>query len=209
MALVMAVCCACIGVALAATDLRLEHPDTNTQQQQQPQHHTAQAPSTLHYFSVWQLESANTTGDMKGWTNFLFTSANTSDAIAYHDAGLGASLLHTTILPLIEGHVLFGVFLGDELCWNCISYANVSWAGALARRTLPARAVVYYNEAYPVFTDGVCGDGTPVHYTSVPDAFDWISIDYYPDEGTLEVCVVRVSHCGGGVHVYDVCWCAI
>ena len=136
----------------------------------------------LRFFSVWDLDTAPVSDLKGGWNNFLFTSANASVLEAYHAAGLGSSLFHlrwvlfnntalwpdvdarwnsllqSTILPLLSRGVLFGVFLGDELCWNCISYANLTYAAALVRRSLPPAAIVYYNEAFPVFTDDAgCG----------------------------------------------------
>jgi hypothetical protein len=60
------------------------------------------------------------------------------------------------------------------------------------RADLPrGEAILYYNEAYPVIADEKCdtgGDFDPnrknFSYPRVPEGLDWISVDYYPDEGT-------------------------
>ena len=88
-----------------------------------------------------------------------------------------------------------GVFLGDELGWDCVSYANITAAANLVRASLGKEAIIYFNEAFPPFDDigmwnSSCGPeiallseggGIP----RIPDNVDWISIDYYPNEGTF------------------------
>ena len=83
---------------------------------------------------------------------------------------------------------LLGIFFGDELAWACISWTDISAAVDLVRHDLPrGTAILYQNEAFPIFTNGVCGGfpGTKYAYPSVPAGLDWFSIDYYPNEGTL------------------------
>jgi hypothetical protein len=167
--------------------------------------------SNLKYFSVWDLELGNIT-DISSWSNFLFTARNATIIREYHAARSASGLLNIdyllfsetglhpniednwrsvlqeTIAPMLQDGSLFGVFLGDEICWRCISYENLSFAVNLVRESLPrGSAIIYYNEAFPIFTGDVCSSGTPVGYARVPSGLDWISIDYYPDEGTLEV----------------------
>eukprot|EP00040_Diaphanoeca_grandis_P027324 m.155225 g.155225 ORF g.155225 m.155225 type:complete len:347 (+) comp30931_c0_seq6:115-1155(+) len=172
--------------------------------------------TALQYFSVWDLETA-TPQEVKPFSNFLFTCNNASTLTTYHTtAGISslfdvqsvffckdqlcpdyatkwASLYTSTIAPMLHTGVLFGVFFGDELGWQCISWGNISAAVDMVRSDLPrGKAILYYNEAYPVFTDGQCdqqGDFKPAFrrnysYPSVPTGLDWVSIDYYPDEGT-------------------------
>jgi len=109
-----------------------------------------------------------------------------------------AALLASAVRPLLASGALFGVNFGDELAWRCVPYSNITAMVDAVRADLPraaagngAAAILYYNEAYPVFTDGQCsagGDFDPhrvnISYPSVPAGLDWLSVDYYPDEGT-------------------------
>lgn len=151
------------------------------------------------------------------WVNFLFTSADPVVIKRYHAAGQGPSLLHvgdtffcgnrlcadykekwaalrdSVVRPMLKEKVLLGLFFGDELCWSCLSWQNLSTAVDTVRADLPrGEAILYYNEAYPVFAYGKCSTGgdfdknrTNFTYPHVPTGLDWISLDYYPDEGTL------------------------
>ncbi len=195
------------------------------------------ANPNLRWFSVWELESGPLK-EISGWNNFLFTTRNVSLVQAYHTAGNGASLLNidsdlfngtvlysdvdvrwrnlfsTIVQPLMRQKVLFGVFLGDELCWRCISYANLTYAVNMIRASIPrGQGIIFYNEAFPVFTNDVCGSmqGPRVGYARVPAGLDWIAMDYYPDEGTFAVC------CMGGwgrdlcvlLYIIDIITCII
>eukprot|EP00035_Acanthoeca_spectabilis_P033536 m.24187 g.24187 ORF g.24187 m.24187 type:complete len:336 (+) comp6038_c0_seq1:79-1086(+) len=184
--------------------------------------------STLKYFGVWELEAADPVADrVSEFANFLFTSNDMASIKRFQDAGVGPSLLdvestffmssptglvlhpdyqtrwstllESTVKPGLGSKTLFGVFFGDELIWNCLSYNNLTAAIDLVRQDLPrGTAVLYQNEAFPVFTGtfsngtaaaGLCEDPAGVQhhgaYPSVPKGLDWISIDYYPDEGTI------------------------
>ena len=78
--------------------------------------------------------------------------------------------------------------------WSCTSWENVSAAVDAVRADLPrGEAILYYNEAYPVLAFEKCDTGgdfdpnrTNFSYPRVPKGLDWISLDYYPDEGTLK-----------------------
>jgi hypothetical protein len=165
------------------------------------------------------LQPANLTCEraQQQWINFLFTSSDTVAIKRYHAAGLGPSLLYlrdtffcgnklcvdykakwaalrdSVVKPMLADKSIFGVFFGDELCWSCISWKNLSAAVDTVRADLPrGEAILYYNEAYPVFANNKCSTGgdfgpnrTNFTYPSVPAGLDWISLDYYPDEGTL------------------------
>ena len=115
--------------------------------------------------------------------------------------------LQMRLAPLIANGTAFGVFLGDELGWDCVPWASLDAAAALVRATLPplpadvaralgvAQAVIYYNEAFPVLDNhtmwnATCGPDVALAaagggYPYVPRAIDWVSIDYYPNEGTF------------------------
>ena len=97
------------------------------------------------------------------------------------------------LLPLIKKRLAMGVFLGDELCWDCVGWNDLKAAADLVRGTLPKSAVIYYNEAFPPLDDvgmwnASCGPKIALEqgYPHVPKSIDWVSIDYYPNEGTFE-----------------------
>jgi hypothetical protein len=189
----------------------------------------------LKYFSLYGAEAGLEPTKAATFMNFLST-ASAKQIAPYHKAGLGgsllpvqatffcgrllchnytakwASLLKSTVAPGLQDGSLMGVHFGDELCWACTPWQNLSAAVDLVRGDLPrGKAILTYNEAYPVFTlnDGEKnGDGglwqwncdtgggahnrTPapgmakVAYPHVPSGLDWLSLDYYPAEGTVE-----------------------
>ena len=124
-----------------------------------------------------------------------------------------AKLLASTIRPGLASGALMGLHFGDELCWACTPWSNLSAAVDAARADLPrGTAILTYNEAYPVFIVGEpngyrnegglwqwsCDTANGAHprraapgmanvsYPSVPAGLDWLSLDYYPSEGTVE-----------------------
>lgn len=173
--------------------------------------------STLQYMSIWELETSPP-ADAQGWTNFLFTSTNLTVIKEYHQQGIGPSLLNVRdiffgahmlapgyeerwrtvykrdIEPLMRVGALMGVFLGDELCWNCIPFNNLTTAVNTVRSDIPKGAgIIYYNEAFPVFADvnmwtAACGEHVAVTqgYPHVPSNLDWVSMDYYPDVSRMQ-----------------------
>ena len=130
--------------------------------------------TNLKYFSVCELESVDP-AEALGWTNFLFTAGNVSQLKEWSEAGIGPSLLYVydvffsngllrpdykaswaerfaILKPLLDSKSAMGVFLGDELAWNCIPFSNISAAADLVRSSIPRGAgIIYYNEAYPPF----------------------------------------------------------
>ena len=130
--------------------------------------------TNLKYFSVWELESV-APAEALGWANFLFTAGNVSQLKEWSEAGIGPSLLYVydvffsngllrpdykaswaerfaILKPLLDSKSAMGVFLGDELAWNCIPFSNISAAADLVRSSIPRGAgIIYYNEAYPPF----------------------------------------------------------
>lgn len=165
--------------------------------------------------------------------NFFFDVNSTNSLIHLKQLGYGPSLLQVrTILfwprhsankglrpdfahrwnqtlvrlvPLLQDGSALGVFLGDELCWDCVRHSELKQAADLVRATLPplnplvaqkynlTRPVIYYNEAFPPFDDrkmwnNSCGPAVAIEegYPDVPSSIDWISMDYYPNEGTFK-----------------------
>lgn len=88
------------------------------------------------------------------------------------------SLYNSTLQPLAAAGKVMGAWLGDEMCWNGVTHAELSAAATLVRATW-SDAIIYYNEAVPVFTNDVDSWGEPLGYSDVPEAFDWVSVDYY------------------------------
>jgi len=86
---------------------------------------------------------------------------------------------------LVENGTVAGFFVGDELCWNGLPYDQLLTVISTIRSSFPS-SIIYYNEAYPVFTNDVNYLGQTVNYSSVPSELDWISIDIYPDFGTFQ-----------------------
>ena len=125
-------------------------------------------------------------GIAPSFVNFLFDVSSTAAFPKLQERGFGPSLLHVRevlfmdrhaptrglrpdykerwnatleqLRPLIASGAAMGVFLGDELCWDCVSHAELTTAAELVRATLPdllpavaeragqARPVIYYNE---------------------------------------------------------------
>lgn len=185
----------------------------------------------LRYFSMYGVEGLDP-AMVKGWVNFLATT-NHAQIARFHTAKAGSSLfslqstlfcgpllcpdyktkwralLNSTIEPGLADGSLMGVHFGDELCWMCTPWTNLSAAVDLVRTDLPrGKAILTYNEAYPVFTLGLperdgglwqwnCDTGGGTHpprpapgmanvsYPRVPEGLDWLSLDYYPSEGTV------------------------
>lgn len=176
----------------------------------------------LRFFSVWQL-NAVAPAIARGWTSGMITSTNLTEILEWYDAGVGPSLLSVlwvlfeagglrpdwieswaVAFAELQPHLLAGrvagVFLGDELAWNCIPYSNITAAADLVRASIPrGQGIIYYNEAWPPFAaDGqrlwrhMCAHVELLEYPRVPASLDWFSIDYYPDEGTFAGAVKLV-----------------
>ena len=106
--------------------------------------------------------------------------------------------------PWVRNGTIAGFFLGDELAWGGLPYAdlvamadmvaatewhnnattiaNYSAAAAAAATALPIpppRPILYYNEAAgPIARDVDCFNDS-IGYVRVPAAVDWISLDFY------------------------------
>src|SRR5438874_715553 len=120
----------------------------------------ATASSNLKWFGPWGVSNPAETAS---WSNLMFDSANVTVIKQAHannvrvlyntlyifvnwtSTGL---LLKTTYeqdwntqLPLLrdllQQNIIFGFFLGDELCWNGLPYSNLTAMAALIRNTFP------------------------------------------------------------------------
>jgi hypothetical protein len=74
-----------------------------------------------------------------------------------------------------------GFFLGDELVTNGLPFASLEEYADAVRRAFPD-AVIYSNEAFPVFTNMTDPKLPPsLAYPYLPSAISWFSVDLYPD----------------------------
>ena len=78
---------------------------------------------------------------------------------------------------------VFGVFLGDELLAEGINVTELSIAAETVKHDWP-EAIVYWNEAWDpvVNNDTYPQQASALH--AVPDAIDWISLDFYRQDAT-------------------------
>ena len=81
--------------------------------------------------------------------------------------------------PLVQAGTVIGAFLGDELLWGGLPYADLVSAVKLVRASFPRPFIIYANEALPVLQEDLNGKGQKVNYTTVPEGQDWLSIDFY------------------------------
>ena len=174
------------------------------------------AHAKLTHFSVWEIEQGmSDPTNAASWANFIFTSSNVADLVKFANADnllLVTSVFFAdkalrpdakdrwratfaTLQPLIANNSAAGVFLGDELVWNCIPQADIEAAAAIARADIGPTGIIYQNEAYPVLLNDTslwawqCGADSPAvkgGYPRVPHNLSWFSMDYYPDEGTFQ-----------------------
>lgn len=158
------------------------------------------------YVGFWQ--SDNYTSELAGWANFLFFESNSSAFRQWRADGFNilwnvesnffTSTAQGLVLrsdyvqswaavvanatPLLANGTIFGFFLGDELTWNGLPYSALLTTVNTVRASFPS-ATIYYNEAYPVFTEDKNSYGGTIGYNAVPTGLNWISIDFYPNEG--------------------------
>jgi hypothetical protein len=92
-----------------------------------------------------------------------------------------ATQLASNVRPMLAEGSLFGIFFGDEIIGAGVPFSNLSAVVDRVRSDLPrGQAILHYNEAAPVIWDP-----TDFYYPHVPTGLDWISLDYYPDAGTV------------------------
>ena len=100
-----------------------------------------------------------------------------------------------TLRPWVRNGTIAGFFLGDELAWGGLPYADLvamadmvaatEWHNGTTDSNSTAAAaaqpapILYYNEAAgPIARDVDCFNDT-IGYARVPAAIDWISLDFY------------------------------
>jgi len=90
------------------------------------------------------------------------------------------NLWTTTIQPLIvsTNSSLKGVFIGDELLFQGLSVDELTAAAVAVRASWPS-AIIYWNEEWETITTDFNRFDEPVGLDSIPDVYDWVSLDYY------------------------------
>lgn len=170
-------------------------------------------PRAHQWVGFWDLN--NEFDAVKGWNNMVHDQCpqgtDTSPCIAAKAAGLNVFfqvkdvLFHmgatdglelrpdyeasfAAVAPTIEAlaanDTVFGLFMGDELVWNGLDIDQLATAATLIKTRFPG-LIVYLNMAYPPFTADVDTFGKVKNFTAMPPSIDWVSVDYYPDEGTM------------------------
>ena len=96
---------------------------------------------------------------------------------------------------------ILGFFLGDELPWNGLPYADVETYARAVRATFPAgTAVIYTNAAWP--TQLPTMPGAPQRaggIASVPDANLWRAVRHFP--GRFFTILTVPSWVCAGIHM--------
>tara|TARA_B110000208_G_scaffold70935_2_gene91331 strand:+ start:799 stop:1782 length:984 start_codon:yes stop_codon:yes gene_type:complete len=104
------------------------------------------------------------------------------------------------LAPIIANRTLLGFFLGDELLWNGLTFAEMETYANAVRAAFPrstnggasASAVIYTNGAWPTLFPTMPGEPTSPGnigavpndqlWLRVPTALDWWGVDVYPDQ---------------------------
>jgi len=79
----------------------------------------------------------------------------------------------TELQPGIKNGTYAGVFMGDEICCSGTPLANLTAVANKLRAGLGSTAVIYTNECSEIH-----------EWDTVPDALDYISIDFYDEHNT-------------------------
>jgi hypothetical protein len=93
--------------------------------------------------------------------------------------------VNTTLAPYIESGIVVGIFMGDELFANRISLSDITLVSDKLRSLLGPRGgakltpFIYTNENGKAFHSGV-------EWPMVPASIDYISVDRYNPNGTVE-----------------------
>ena len=90
------------------------------------------------------------------------------------------------VKELLANNTIIGVFMGDELVWNCLPMANLTAAVAAARASLPrGSATIWMNEAAMIqAAHNVC-NRTEIFEYVIPPGLDWFSVDIYHMDGPV------------------------
>jgi hypothetical protein len=104
------------------------------------------------------------------------------------DAASSWAAVATVASELLANKSIIGFNLGDELVWNCLPPDQLRAGVDLIRKSFPrGEAIIWYNEAIPVLTDGIsqCNrtSAHPMQPYTIPDGLDWFSIDMYHTDG--------------------------
>lgn len=178
------------------------------------------ANTTLQYFGFWGPDAPAT---MSSFTNLAFANS-AAEAVSNHKLGMHSLLklhgafvnstvkwhfclrtdyaarwaaLAPELAPLLANGSLLGFFLGDELLWNGMSFAELQQYATAVRATFPrGSAVIYTNAAWPTLLPTMPGQPQALGtlgavpdanlWQRVPDALDWFSVDVYPNEASLQ-----------------------
>jgi hypothetical protein len=89
------------------------------------------------------------------------------------------------IVEAVQQGIVIGLFLGDELVWNNITWDVLNRTAAMVKGTFP-QCFLYYNEGgAPLYAlRNINGFRTP--YPSVPESFDFVSSDDYGNMWTTK-----------------------
>ena len=120
----------------------------------------------------------------------LFTSTSAPHRLILRaDYATSLADLMSQAAPLRTSGAVFGLNLGDELVWNCLSQDNLTVAAEAVRALCPRGekgCMLWYNEAAvfrnSTFNDS-CGNENPPF--RVPPPLDWFSVDIYHMDGIL------------------------
>ena len=95
------------------------------------------------------------------------------------------------VKTLLNNGTIIGVFVGDELVWNCLPVANLTAAVTAARASLPrGSAVIWTNEAAMLQSPhNVCNRSQTFEY-EIPAGLDWFSVDLYHMNGKVDGWVI-------------------
>jgi hypothetical protein len=97
------------------------------------------------------------------------------------------SVLVGRLRPWVLNETITGFFIGDELTWGGLPFADLiamtnmvgatQWATPTT--TVIPKPILYYNEAAGPIVHNVDCFNDSIGYTHVPPAIDWISLDFY------------------------------
>eukprot|EP00658_Telonema_sp_P-2_P080002 TRINITY_DN7880_c0_g1_i3.p1 TRINITY_DN7880_c0_g1~~TRINITY_DN7880_c0_g1_i3.p1 ORF type:complete len:300 (-),score=65.43 TRINITY_DN7880_c0_g1_i3:370-1269(-) len=89
------------------------------------------------------------------------------------------------VKALLENGTIIGIFMGDELIWNCMSDEDLHQGVDAVRAAFPREngTIIWQNEAAmrpPTYTDHC---GRPHLSYKIPEGLDWYSVDIYHMDG--------------------------
>jgi hypothetical protein len=90
---------------------------------------------------------------------------------------------HQGLQPLVANGTVIGVFLGDELLGAGVNVTELTIAAETVKGTWPS-AIVYWNEMWGPVVQNATWKHRASALSKVPDAIDWISLDFYRRDQT-------------------------